>query len=199
MKYYTFRKVADHAKRLGQHVRFRAGKGYYIVGKAIGAKLQFTMFDSVNINEIPRSAVAVAGYTSGNWPTFLRLKAQFPKAKLLSIAVNASHDAMCLDVEPGDATNDQASAWVKRQQGRGVKRPVLYTSVSNAASLLHELERHGIKRSDIRLWTAHYTFRAHRCGPECGFGFTGKADATQYDDKALGKNLDASLCAGDFL
>ena len=38
----------------------------------------------------------------------------------------------------------------------------------------------------------------HPVASACGFGMTGKADATQYSDHALGKNLDASICAPTF-
>jgi hypothetical protein len=71
--------------------------------------------------------------------------------------------------------------------------------LSNASSLLNTLAGAGIKRSDIRLWTAHYTFKPHRCTAACGFGFTGTADATQWTDKSLGRNLDESLCDDEFL
>lgn len=157
-----------------------------------------TMYDSVDVTQIPANARAVAGYVNGRWPTFSSLVSKFPHAYRLSIAVTAAADAECLDVEKGDAEPFQAGAWVKRQLERGVKRPAVYTSVSQAAGVLAELARNGIRRDQIRLWTAHYTFKAHRCSSECGFGFTGTADATQYDDHALGKNLDASLCSPTF-
>jgi hypothetical protein len=92
-----------------------------------------------------------------------------------------------------------AARWVKRQQARGVKHPVVYTSVSNVPALLGALAKDGIKRLDIRLWTAHYTGRPHLCGPQCGFGMSTTADATQYTNHALGRTLDASLCRDGFL
>lgn len=197
MRFYTFKKVALAHKRAWQALKFLAGKGYYLVGVRPRPKT-VTMYDSVNVTQIPANAEAVAGYVNGFWPTFKSLEIEFPSAHKLSIAVNASVDAECLDVEAGDATADQAPAWVKRQLARGVKRPVVYTSVSQAPLLLRVLSRAGISRSAIRLWTAHYTFKAHRCTSACGFGFTGEADATQYSDHALGKNLDVSLCSSSF-
>jgi hypothetical protein len=112
--------------------------------------------------------------------------------------VTSHADAECLDVEPGDATNDVAAAWVKRQIARGVKRPVVYTSLSNAAALLRALAAGGVPRTSVRLWTAHYTKFAHRCDPRCGFGMPTTADATQWTDRAFGRSLDQSLCADDF-
>ena len=196
-RFYTFRKIAAAHKAAGQKIRFLAGKGYYIVGHP--ARKQITMYDSVDVRQIPSNAQAVAGYVGGRWPTFGTLAAEWPRSThKLSIAVNASENADCLDVEQGDASVDQAAAWVKRQKARGVKRPVVYTSVSQAPLLLRTLARGGVARSDIRLWTAHYTFKAHRCSASCGFGFAGSADATQYSDHALGRNLDASLCSPSF-
>ena len=157
-----------------------------------------SMFDSIYIGQIPSGAAAVAGYVNGRWPTYASLVGRFPKAHVLSIAVSSYADAECLDVEKGDATNEVAAGWVKRQQARGVRKPVVYTSVSNARALLDALAGEGIRRQDIRLWTAHYTFTAHLCGPACGFGFQGSADATQYHDHAFGRSLDASLVADGF-
>ena len=195
MRYFTFKRLALAAKRPWQKLRFRAGKGYWLFGSR---PAEVTMFDSVNLSQIPANAKAVAGYVGGRWPTFDALVAQWPYAKHLSIAVNATEDAECLDVERGDANALQAPAWVKRQWHRGVARPVVYCSVSDAKGVLDTLARAGITRSMLRLWTAHYTFRPHRCTSACGFGFTGQADATQYTDRALGRNLDASLCSPDF-
>lgn len=156
------------------------------------------MFDSISLGNIPADAPAVAGYVGGSWPTFSHLTSQWPHAKRLSIAVASHYDAECLDVEPGDATNAVAAGWVKRQIARGVKRPVIYTSVSNAQTLLATLKKAGIDRTQIRLWTAHYTFHAHLCDSSCGFGFNSKADATQWTDRALGRSLDESQLNGSF-
>jgi hypothetical protein len=157
-----------------------------------------TMYDDVKLALIPAQAEAVAGYVNGRWPTYNEVLRRWPKAKHLSIAVTAHADAECLDVEPGDATNRDAPAWVKRQLARGVHRPVVYTSVSNTAQLLLVLAGAGIGRSQIRLWTAHYSGRPHLCGPGCGFGLKTTADATQWTDRASGKSLDESLCAPSF-
>ena len=154
-----------------------------------------TMFDSVDVTEIPMDAKAVAGYVNGKWPTYWTLVTQFPHAEKVSIAVTADRDADCLDVERGDATPDEAPGWVKRQIARGVQRPIVYASVSRAPELLVILRLHGITRSKIRLWTAHYTHE-HLCDYRCGL--LKRADATQWTDRALGRNLDASLVGPTF-
>lgn len=164
----------------------------------------FTMYDSVNVEQIPADAEAVAGYVNGTWKTYPQLVVKFPKAQKLSISISATVDARALDIEKLDATNDQAAAWVKRQHARGIRRPILYTSLSNWPALEQALRAGGVKRGfpgrrNYRRWTAHYTGIPHRCTGRCGSGFHGKAAATQYTDHALGRNLDASLCSSDFL
>lgn len=157
------------------------------------------MFDSIEVDQIPTNAPAVAGYVGGNWPTYLELQTRFPKAEKLSIAISASEDAQCLDIEAGDATPGQAPGWVRRQLARGVKRPVLYTSASQMDLVVSVLRAAGIGRSQVRLWSAHYTFAPHLCGPHsCGEVHSTTADATQWTDAALGRNLDQSLVAAGF-
>lgn len=155
------------------------------------------MFDDVDVSLLPKGAQAYAGYVDGKWKTYAELQAKFPKAHLLSIAVFPWDDADCLDVEPGDATIAQAPKWVKKQIARGIK-PCVYTAISDAQKLVTALSKAGIKRSQYRLWTAHYTYQKHFCGPACGFSFAGNADATQWTDKANGRSLDESICKPDF-
>lgn len=161
-----------------------------------------SMYDSVDVSTVPPEAGAVAGYTSGHWPTFEPFVAGYPKlakeGRVVSIAVQADHDADALDAEPGDASAAQVPAWVERQLARHVARPIVYASVSSYSHVLGALGAAGIARSEIRVWAAHYTGRAHLCSPACGFGFDTTADATQWTDKALGRNLDESLCANTF-
>lgn len=156
------------------------------------------MYDAVDLTQIPPNAPAVAGYVNGKWPTFKEIPTRFPHAKHLSIAVSADADADCLDVEKFDAVPAQAPAWVRRQKARGVNKPAVYCSVSDAKTVLDVLEASGIKRSEVRLWTAHYTSTPHRCSKACGFGMPTTADATQYTDRFHGKNLDASLLSETF-
>lgn len=150
---------------------------------------QIVMYDSIEIGTVPPGPEAVAGYVGGAWPTYKELVKRFPKAHHLSIAIAASEDADCLDIENGDATSGEAAAWVKRQHARGIARPVVYASLSTMPAVLNALAKAGIPRKAVRVWTAHYTYKPHI---ELG------SDATQYDDKALGRNLDISLCKPDF-
>lgn len=161
-----------------------------------GERMTITLYDSIEPRLMPANAQAVAGYTGGKWPTFGELAKLFPSAHRLSIAINARDDGECLDIEAGDASPADAPAWFHRQIARGVKRPCFYTSLSNVNTLMSVLQSAGIHRVQYRLWSAHYTGGAHLCGPD--EGISTYADATQYWDKALGRNLDVSLCADSF-
>lgn len=156
------------------------------------------MFDSIDVGEIPAGAAAVAGYVNGRWPTEAVLEKRFPKAFHLSIAVTSSADADCLDVEQGDATNDSAVPWFKRQLDRGLKHPKLYTSVSNVEALRARLKAAGFDVPYDDLWSAHYSYRPHLCGPACGFNMRGTVGATQWTNRYAGRNLDASLVTDAF-
>lgn len=153
------------------------------------------MFDSVSVAAIPKSAPAVAGYVGGAWPTFSELPAAFPHAYLMSIAVGSSETALCLDVEPGDANNASAVGWAKKEL---VRRPVtwVYTSVSNVDALLATLAAGGVDTSKVLIWSAHYTFHPHLCGPASCGECRHLCDATQWTDHAGGGDLDQSLVGG---
>lgn len=112
---------------------------------------------------------------------------------MIRISVTASANAGdCLDVESGDATNESAPGWVKMRLGHtATPKPWVYTSASNVANLVAALGKVGIARDKVFIWSAHYTGRPHICSPrECGYP---QADGTQWTDKALGRNLDASV------
>ena len=158
------------------------------------------MYDDVTISLIPVDAVAVAGYVDGHWPTYAQLVKKFPHAQhKVSIAVFARDDADVLDVEPGDARISESPAWVRRQHSRGVKRPIIYTSLAYAPTLIATLKSAGFEYGvDYLLWTAHYNYKPHLCSPKCGLGMKVIAHATQWTDKAGGKSLDESLCSAEF-
>lgn len=159
------------------------------------------MFDSISLETVPNDAPAVAGYTAGYWPTYAPFVARFPKlakqGRIVSIAIQAGYDADALDIEHGDATPDQAPGWVERQLARGLKRPILYSSLSDMPAVLTALANHGIHRSEVRVWTAHLNGE-HLCTPACGMGFNTTADATQWTFTAMGRNLDRSLTNDQF-
>lgn len=70
------------------------------------------MYDSVSPGDIPAGALMVAGYTDGLYANIPAMKARFPHATVVSIAVRHTSRAQVLDVENGDATPAQAVDWL---------------------------------------------------------------------------------------
>jgi len=158
-----------------------------------------TMFDSVNLDEIPANPQAVAAYVDGRFANATEAAQRFPHAHLLTIAVSAAHDASCLDIETGDATPEQAPAWYQRQKARGAARPCLYASAFVMdTEVLPALRAAGIGRPAVRLWSAHYSGTPHICSPTSCRELAVTADGTQWTSNALGRDLDESLLAADF-
>jgi hypothetical protein len=168
-------------------------------GRLDASRTYITMWDDITVSVMPTGgAYAYAGYVDGMWPTFPLLVKRFPNHRLFSIAVFSSDNAECLDVERGDARNEDAPGWFERQIQRGVWRPGLYTQASNLKALELEMRAHHVPRSSYRLWSAHYTGKPHLCGPKsCGYGLS-ESDGTQWTSSAMGINLDRSLLLPDF-
>lgn len=151
------------------------------------------MFDDTNIDLIPKSARAVAGYVNGAWPTFAHLSAMFPHAKHVSIAVNTSGRAQFLDIEPGDANvGDFPGWWRDHAHARGG-----YCSEGDAAALVATAKANGIQPEHFVLWTAHVGHGRHICGPKtCGCPV--QADATQWTWTSNNRSLDESYLHPSF-
>lgn len=168
-------------------------------GKLDTSRPYITMWDDITVSALPTGgSYAYAGYVDGMWPTYRTLQARFPGHRLLSIAVFSSDNAESLDIERGDATIGEGPGWFERQVARGIWRPVLYTQASNLKALELVMRAHHVPRGSYRLWSAHYTKKAHLCGPKsCGYGLS-EADGTQWTDVAMGINLDRSLLLPSF-
>jgi hypothetical protein len=160
------------------------------------------MYDSAQNNQFPAGAQAYAAYVNGavsDQPNYAYIVSAFPNAYHLSISLFASADADTLDVEPGAASPSDVPAWYSRQQQRGIQRPCLYASVSTMASaILPELSRAGIALSQVRLWSAHYGIGQHICGPASCNAISVEVDGTQWNNNALGRNLDESILQANF-
>lgn len=158
------------------------------------------MFDDVTLSLVPPKAEAVCCYVNGLYVNCHEAKTRFPHAHRLSISVTASDPhSRCLDIERGDATIEEAPGWFyEHQKVRPHEVPVFYTSVSQADELVAYLKAHGIGRREYDLFTAHYTFEPHLCGPKTCGECRARADATQYSDVALGRSLDVSKLSPDF-
>lgn len=190
-----------HIIRTWRHVPTSVWKAWerYRHPKPSPSPAFLTMFDSITLDAIPLKAEAVAGYVGGLWATFRELAARWPNSHRLSIAVTPSESADCLDVEKGDARPEQAPAWLKSPLAKSAAttKTVLYSSRDAWPELIKLLEGAGIPRSGYLIWSAHYTKKPHLCGPDtCGATF--HADATQYDNRALGRNLDVSWVRAGF-
>jgi hypothetical protein len=150
------------------------------------------MLDSVTPANLPPGADAYAGYADGRFANVAAVKARFPSARVLTIAVFASSDAECADCENGDMTPMQVPGWVARQQARGVHLPVVYASISQMPAVLAALAAAGITRGEVRLWSAHYGAGKHICPG---------MDGTQWTDLAHGTGstlVDESVLPDDF-
>ena len=160
------------------------------------------MYDTVQNDQFPAGAQAYAAYVDGSvgdQPNFDFILRTFPNARHLSIAVFASNNADALDVESGASAPADVPAWYTRQKQRGIQRPCVYASASTmTGNILPVLRQANIARGDVRLWSAHYGFGEHICGPaSCGL-VPIEVDGTQWTNAALGRNLDQSLLLANF-
>ena len=151
------------------------------------------MFDTVTPSAIGRlastSSDAVAGYVDGRYKDLAQLERDYPAHRHMGIAVRATDDAECLDVETGDAQPWQVAGWVLRQHSRGIVRPCIYANLSTMPAVKRELATAGIARQSVRLWVAAYDN-----DPSIPAGY----DAHQWTDHWDGRNVDASVCLDDF-
>jgi len=86
------------------------------------------MYDSVTPSGIPQNAQMVAGYVDGHYANIHLMRARFPHAVIVGIAVSAhTDDGQVLDVENGDASPLGALSWVQMRRRAGAD-PTVYTS-----------------------------------------------------------------------
>jgi hypothetical protein len=158
--------------------------------------MTIVMYDSINLDQFPDDPEAVAGYVGGNWPTYNDLVAKFPNAHHLSIAVNQTQRARCLDIEPGNCGPEDGPGWFKAYGDDSDGPIVIYCGASASSAVINAMASAGISRNQYLLWSAHYTYSEHICGGgACDYP---KADGTQWTDKAMGRNLDQSLVGDVF-
>jgi len=160
------------------------------------------MYDSIQNDQFPSGGLAYAAYVDGslgNQPNYAYIVKTFPKAYHLSIALFATDNADVLDVEPGASTAGEVPGWYDRQRQRGIQRPCVYASASMITEgILPVLSQANIPRSSVRLWSAHYGFGEHICGPATCGQVPVEVDGTQWTTTALGRNVDQSLLLDNF-
>ena len=113
-----------------------------------------TMYDGITPSRLPASATIVAGYADGLYANLPTLRARYPHATVVSIAVTASYSgAQVLDVETGDATPAQAPGWVKRRRAAGAD-PSVYCNSSTWPAVRAAFRAAGV--AEPHYWIAQY-------------------------------------------
>ena len=104
-----------------------------------------TMYDSINIYQIPLDATRIAAYVNGKYPNMLQAVARFPRAYRFGISVNGLdwQHARIVDFEPGNVqTRDVLRNFVIRRNIYRPKTAVLYcyrAQLDEAEEYLHGL------------------------------------------------------------
>lgn len=124
------------------------------------------LYDSIEPAAIPSDVPAVAGYVDGIYgPNFRAFGspygwddaawARFSTPFKLRIATSPfTNDGHALDVEPTDATPQQAPDWVKARRAAGVQVPWVYCNRANRAAVEGALSAAGITADQAALWIA---------------------------------------------
>lgn len=156
------------------------------------------MYDSITLSNIPPGAAAVAGYVDGRWTTWHDVLRRWPRSRHVSITTTGASEADVCDCESGDLTPQGAVRWVAAMHARGHSAPGVYASLDTWVTSLQSLMLREYRRTEFRVWTAHYTHVPHRCSAVCDKRLVLPVDATQWTDRALGRDLDASLAQTTF-
>lgn len=144
------------------------------------------MADSVTARDIPRGKFAlVAGYVNGPYKWSDADWAYHSGSRRVHIATSAAFNGgQVLDVEPGDASPNQAVGWVIRRRLAG-QDPTIYASASAIPAIRAAMSRAGVPQPHY--WVARWTGVAHL---EPG------SVATQYDHPPhSGGHYDLSMVA----
>lgn len=113
-----------------------------------------TMYDSVTVNAIPLGAAMVGGYVDGLYANMNAMKARFPKAVHVEIAVSSHTDAgHVLDVETGNATPAESVSWVQTRRRAGAD-PSVYCNSSVLPAVVAAFHAAGVAAPHF--WVAHW-------------------------------------------
>lgn len=113
------------------------------------------MYDAVTPGNIPAGAQLVAGYADGIYANLPELRARFPHATVVEIAVHWTTRAHVLDVEPGDATPAQAVQWLTQtMRDVDTARLTLYCGTDRWPAVRAAVQAAGIGQPQY--WVAQY-------------------------------------------
>src|SRR5437588_2658183 len=113
-----------------------------------------TMYYSVDPAAIPADAEMVAGYIDGHYRWSAGDWARFPHAVQVGIAVFATtNHGHVLDVEPGDATPNEAPGWVRMRRASDVD-PTVYCNLSTWPEVQAAFANAGVGQPHY--WIADY-------------------------------------------
>lgn len=156
------------------------------------------MYDATVLSNIPSVALAVAGYVDGRWQTWNDVLRRWPNARHVSITTTGRNQADACDCEKGDLSVAGAVEWVAWMHSLGHPAPAVYADLETWASQLQDALLTRYRRSQMRVWVAHWTGRWHRCDRHCDARLRIPVDATQITNEALGRDLDASVALTTF-
>jgi hypothetical protein len=119
-----------------------------------GAAVPRTMYDAVTVANIPAGALMVAGYVDGHYANLAAMRARFPHALIVPIAVRAStNDGLVLDIETGDATPAEGPGWVTMRRAAG-EDPSVYCNTSTWPAVKAAFASAGV--TPPHYWVAQY-------------------------------------------
>lgn len=114
-----------------------------------------TMYDAVTSSNVPAEATLVAGYADGLYANIPQMKARFPHATVVTIAVRWTTRAMVLDVETGDATPPEAVGWCTQTMADTSNRLLtVYCNTSTWPSVRAAFRAAGV--TEPQYWVAEY-------------------------------------------
>lgn len=113
-----------------------------------------TMYDAVSPSGLPKGAPLYAGYVDGMYANVAQIKALFPNAIVVGIAVSShTNDGEVLDVENYDATPTEAPGWVQMRRAAGVD-PSVYCNSSTWPAVIAAFAAAGVAAPHY--WIAQY-------------------------------------------
>lgn len=154
--------------------------------------MTLAMPDSIYPDRLPPGYGQYLGYADGEWATAPDLARLFPHARRVILTVTGGTlEADGCDCEKGDLPPASAADWAQRKLAAAPdSRPVLYASPEapgyRMIQVLDELGARGIRRSQVRLLSAHYGAGQHICGPATCRLVPVPMDGTQWTDAFAG-------------